>query len=79
MHAWLNDNTRDDHSSGLREGSCNYISYLYLKTVNSSKSYQLIKQLEEDEDDTYGKGFLKVKSEFENKSLSQLLNYLKKL
>lgn len=78
MHVWLNDNTKDDHPDRLREGSCNYMSYLYLKTIGSQKARELIKLLEEDEDDTYGKGFLRVKSEFEDKSLSQLLSYLKK-
>jgi hypothetical protein len=37
----------------------------------------LIKALETDEDDSYGKGFLMVRSRFENKGISSLLNYLK--
>ncbi|MGE5429871.1 MAG: protein DA1 [Syntrophomonadaceae bacterium] len=78
MHVWLNDNTKDDHPDKLREGSCNFMSYLYLRTLNSSKANELIRQLEDDEDDTYGKGFRKVKSEFGDKSLYQLLSYLKK-
>lgn len=77
MHVWLSDNTKDDHPDKLKEGSCNYVSYLYLKTVNSSKARQLMSMLEDDEDDTYGKGFRKVKSEFEYKSLGQFLSYLK--
>ncbi|HEX2961045.1 MAG TPA: protein DA1 [Ignavibacteriales bacterium] len=78
MHVWLNDNTKDDHPDFLREGSCNYISYLYLRSVSGSKARELMKQLEDDDDDTYGKGFLKVKSEFGDRSLNQLLSYLKR-
>ncbi|MDP4192767.1 MAG: protein DA1 [Bacteroidota bacterium] len=77
MHVWMNDNTRGSQSERLREGSCNYISYLYLRSVNDRNAKMLIKALETDEDDSYGKGFLMVRSRFENKGLSNLLNYLK--
>lgn len=78
MHVWMNDNTGDDHPDEIREGSCNYISYLYLKSVNSSEAQQIIRQLESDSSDEYGQGFLSVRSRFGNKSLSQLLAYLKR-
>lgn len=78
MHVWLNENTKDDHPAQLREGSCNYISFLYLKSINNSKSEQIVNQLENDPDNTYGKGFQRVRSEFAKKSLGQLLSYLKR-
>jgi hypothetical protein len=78
MHAWLNENTKDDHADWVREGSCNYISYLYLKSLNLPGVSDFIIMLEKDSSPTYGNGFLEIKSRFEKKQIAELLHYLKK-
>lgn len=77
MHVWIYENTEKEHQDGLIEGSCNYISYLFLKNINSPETKFLIKQLCENNDPVYGIGFKKVRSKFESKNLDRLLNYLK--
>ena len=78
FHAWLRDNTNIKHSSQLEEGSCNFISYLVMKNKNSYNSKIILKNLENDPSRIYGEGFRKVKREFGNKYVVELLNYLKK-
>ena len=77
MHAWLNENTKDNHPDWVREGSCNYISYLYLKSLNLSETSDFITMLEKDASPVYGKGFLNIKSRFEGKQILEFLKYLK--
>jgi hypothetical protein len=78
MHAWLAQNTKDNQSKSITEGSCNFISYLYLKKQNSDvRALQLIDGIEKDPSSVYGAGFRSIKSRFEGKDLSLLLNYLK--
>lgn len=77
MHVWLVENTENNHSDQLREGSCNFIAYLYLISLNNSKSTGVIKLLENDQDNVYGKGFNMVRSKFKNQDLNRFLDYLK--
>lgn len=75
MHVWISQNTNIDHSLELEEGSCNYISYIYLKNNRfNSSALQLIL---DDPDPIYGGGFRKVKSKFDLRPLADLLNYLR--
>ncbi len=77
MHAWMTENCSEKLPDKIKEGSCNYISYLYLNSLTDSKKNDFIKLLENDPDPVYGKGFKEIKFGFENKSLTQLLAYLK--
>ena len=78
MHVWIHQQTEIEHSSELEEGSCNYISYLYLKRKNNLNAEPLIKQLLSDPDPAYGDGFRKIKSLYEGKPLNSLLAFLKR-
>jgi hypothetical protein len=77
MHSWLYDNTRNNHSDKTREGACNYISYIYLKTLSATASKESIMRLENNPDPAYGGGFRDIRNRFENRPLNELLTYLK--
>lgn len=76
-HVWLVENTRNNHSDELREGSCNFIAFLYLTSIGNTRAEQIIKAMENNEDIIYGKGFMAVKSKFANNNLNRLISYLK--
>lgn len=76
MHAWMNDNTSNSQPARIREGSCNFISYLYLNSRPPSQTEEYIRQLEENPDPVYGEGFRIIKNRFISKRLNELLNYL---
>lgn len=78
MHVWLHQNTSGRHSSSLKEGSCNFVAYLYLKSVGSQDALFQITKMELDSDPDYGKGFLRVREKFGGQSVSVFLDYLKK-
>ncbi len=78
MHAWLYDTTPNRHSSNITEGSCNYISYLYLLENKVSQSGDFIRKLENNPDPVYGGGFRDIKKRFSGRPLRELLEYLKK-
>lgn len=75
MHVWISQNTNIDHSLEFEEGSCNFISYIYLK--NNTAKTNALQLLLDDPHPIYGEGFRKVKSKFDLRPLSDLLNYLK--
>ncbi len=77
MHVWLFQRTNNNHSSELREGACNYIAYLYMKSRFSDEAKNIIMLIDKNADPVYGDGFRKVKSKFQNRKLKDLLNYLK--
>jgi hypothetical protein len=77
MHAWLAENTTGKHPPDEIEGSCNYISYLYLLTSTDPEAKFYIKRMELNSDPVYGKGYLKIKKRFQSKPLSTLLDFLK--
>ena len=78
MHAWLNENTADNHPEKIREGSCNYVSYIYLINLNLAGVSDFITMLEKDSSPVYGKGFLEIREKFGGKQIMEFLNYLKK-
>ena len=77
MHSWIYENTRKNLSDKINEGSCNYVSYLYLRSLNQNSALDHIKILENDPDTNYGKGFLEIRQKFEKKSIGDFLNFLK--
>jgi hypothetical protein len=77
MHSWIYENTKKNLSDKINEGSCNYVSYLYLRLLNNNLAADLIKILETDPDINYGKGFLEIRQQFEKKSLNDFLAFLK--
>jgi len=77
MHSWIYENTQKNLPDKINEGSCNYVSYLYLKSINQNSALDQIKMLETDPDTIYGKGFLEIRLRFENKLVNEFLNYLK--
>jgi len=77
MHVWINENIDHKLSKQLEEGTCNFISYTYLKSDYSEDAQNIIKQMKDDHDPIYGDGFRKIYNNFKGKYLSELLNYLK--
>ncbi len=77
MHIWLYENTHNKHSEALEEGSCHFISYLYLKTTRSKEAQWIIELMKNDQNKIYGGGFRKVLKIFDGKPVSQLLTFLK--
>lgn len=78
MHVWLHQNTKNNQTDQLKEGSCHYISYLYLKSVNDKTAHLISKMMLSDTNPVYGGGLRKVIEKFSGKYLVELLNYLKK-
>ncbi|NJD22316.1 MAG: protein DA1 [Melioribacter sp.] len=77
MHSWIYENTKNNFSQKINEGSCNYASYLYLKSLNQNSALEQIKLLETDPDAIYGKGFFEIRQRFENKSVYDFLTFLR--
>ena len=77
MHAWIVENTPNNQSSDVREGSCNFISYQYLFSSIDPDVKYLILSMEKNPDPVYGTGFQKIKNRFYGKPVSALLAYLK--
>ena len=77
MHIWINENIEQKLSSQLEEGSCNYISYTYLKSDYSDDAKEIIKQLKGNPDRIYGDGYRKVYNRFVGRNFNLFLNYLK--
>lgn len=77
MHSWIFENTKNNLSDKINEGSCNYVSYLYLRSLNQDSAEDLIRKLETDTDINYGKGFLEIRQQFGNKSINDFLTFLK--
>ncbi len=71
MHVWISENVTHKLSSQLEEGSCNFISYTYLKSDYSTDAQNIIKQLKDDPDKTYGDGFRKVYRRFSGRYLGE--------
>ncbi len=77
MHAWIYENAKRTSALATIEGSCNYISWLYLRSTGDPESRFIIKRMEENTDQVYGKGFRDIKSRFEGKPIEELLKFLK--
>ena len=78
MHVWINLNIEHKLSSQLEEGSCNYISYTYLKSDYSKEAENIIELLQNNPDKIYGEGYRKVYNRFRGRDFNLFLNYLKK-
>jgi hypothetical protein len=77
MHAWIFQNTKNELLAEVSEGSCNFISYLYLLSSVNPEIQYMLKRMEQNPDPVYGKGYLRIKERFGGKPLSTLLEYLK--
>jgi hypothetical protein len=77
MHSWIYENTSNAHTDKVREGACNFISYLYLKELHSKESSDFIIRLDKNPDPVYGEGFREIKKRFENRPVRELLSFLK--
>ncbi len=78
MHVWISENIKHKLAKQLEEGSCNYISYTYLKSDYSDDAKDIIKQLHNNPDKIYGDGYRKVYDRFRGRNFNLFLNYLKK-
>ena len=78
MHVWITENINNKLSAQLEEGSCNYISYTYLKSDYSQDAKYIIKQMEGNSDEIYGVGYKKVFEKFNGREFNKFLSYLKK-
>lgn len=76
MHSWIFENSKKEISLADNEGSCNYISYLYLRTAGGADCQYLLNKLEKNQDPVYGKGFENIKSRFQGRRVNELLAYL---
>lgn len=77
MHVWLHQNTLDNHNAELKEGFCNYISYIYMNTKTTDEAMNIVRLIEKNADPVYGDGFRKVRDKFHNSYLAQLLDFMK--
>ena len=77
MHAWMVENTKENYSDKIREGSCNYVSYLFLNSINDHAKNDKMKIIEKNPDPVYGEGFRFIKGMFDNKPVTDFLKYLK--
>ena len=60
MHVWLRLNGRDDARRWFVEGNCNLAAYLALREERTREAEYRIRQLKEDRNRVYGRGFRKV-------------------
>ena len=78
MHVWISQNTKRELSKSVAEGSCNYISYLYITAQNSTQLTKLlIYEIENDPGPVYGGGFRTIKSRFLGKTVNEFLSSLR--
>ena len=78
MHVWINENVDHKLAPQLEEGSCNYVSYTYLKSDYTDDAKDIIKQLKNNPDKIYGDGFRKVYDRFRGRDFDLFLDYLRK-
>lgn len=76
MHAWMFENSNKKLTQQQNEGSCNLVSWYYLRSLQNEKAKTEAVRIENDEDPVYGGGFRLMKSNY--RSLNDLLNALKK-
>ncbi len=78
MHVWISVNINHKLTKQFEEGSCNYISYTYLKSDYSDDAENIIKQLQNNPDKIYGDGYRKVYNRFRGRDFNLFLEYLRK-
>ncbi len=77
MHVWISENLNHQLSKQLEEGSCNYISYTYLKSDYSDDAKYIMKQLHSNPDKIYGGGYRKVYNRFRGRNFKLFLDYIR--
>lgn len=77
MHVWQYMHGMLDNDPAFCEGSCNYASWLTVKTLGGKKSDYVLHNLENDPSPIYGKGLMRVKGLVERKGINYWLDYLK--
>ena len=60
-HVWLGELHRMDTGAAFREGSCNHAGYLVLQECDDERAEYVLHSVLNDEDETYGRGFRRVK------------------
>ncbi|MDA3861056.1 MAG: protein DA1 [Melioribacteraceae bacterium] len=78
MHVWISENIEHKLDQHLEEGSCNYISYTYLKSDYSDDAKEIVRQLHSNPDKIYGDGYRKVYDRFIGRDFNLFLDYLRK-
>jgi hypothetical protein len=77
MHAWIHLNGRNDAKKWLKEGSCNMAAFLALRQKRSLKAEYQIRQMQEQRDRVYGKGFRKVRRFVQRRGTKSWLRVLR--
>ena len=77
MHVWQHYNAVPDNNKALREGSCNYASYLVLQHIQGDYSRFLIFKLSKNDDPVYGEGYRRVSKFVKDNGIDYWLYHLK--
>jgi hypothetical protein len=77
MHVWLFDDGISDIDATLCEGSCDYASYLFLKSVGSIECNYIMRNMFDNLDLDYGRGFRDVKQYAETNGVAAWLQMLR--
>lgn len=77
MHVWIFANAGDDHEPLLCEGSCEYAAYRVLLNDQSESGQFYLSHLLDNDDPTYGDGFVQVKDLVDKLGINGWLDYLK--
>jgi hypothetical protein len=77
MHVWMIENTNGNQPDNIREGSCNYVSFLYLNSISDPAKNDQIKIIERDSSPVYGNGFQYIRGKFEGRPVAEFLKFLK--
>lgn len=78
MHVWISENLNQKLTKQLEEGSCNYLSYTFLKSDYSDDAKYIMKQLYSNPDKIYGDGYRKVYNRFVGRDFKLFLDFIKK-
>jgi hypothetical protein len=77
MHVWLCVNGSWAMDDTLREGNCNYASYLVLKENPGKESDFIIRNMNNSDNEIYGNGFRRVRRYAENHGIKRWLSYIR--
>lgn len=77
MHVWQYLNAPLDNDPLYCEGSCCYASYLVLLKYPGRKAEYLIRNMDRNEDEIYGKGYRRVKKLVADRGVTHWLQHLK--
>ncbi len=77
MHIWITQNTKGEQDEDFIEGSCNYLSYHYLRNNNLEDAKVIKEFIMKDNSVIYGDGFRKVLKKMQGMPLNHLLSLLR--